>query len=113
MREIMQKMSCKMLGIFKLRFEWRPNKCVNANCLGGFSTIKSSRTKGRVAQPLSELAGQLGTSMITPKFDPSTPLHRTAMRTQKAGRLIFFLGCGIIQNLSFYLLFSNDQFGKV
>ena len=75
-----------MTGIFKLRFEWRLNKCVNVNCLGGFSTIKSTRTKGRVAQPLSEL----GTSMITPKFDPATPLHRTAMRTQKAGRLIFF-----------------------
>ena len=29
--------------------------------------------------------------MITPKFDPATPLHRTAMRTQKAGRSIFFL----------------------
>lgn len=53
---------------------------LTAAALGGFSTIKSSRTKGRVAQPLSEL----GTSMITPKFDPATPLHRTAMRTQKA-----------------------------
>jgi len=51
--------------------------------LGGFSTMKTSRTKGRVAQ-LQTPSLELGTTMITPKFNPATPLHRTAMRTQKA-----------------------------
>ena len=52
--------------------------------------------------------------MITPKFDPATPLHRTAMRTQKAGRLIFFFLVVelMIQNLRFYLLFSHGSFGE-
>lgn len=54
---------------------------LTAAALGGFSTMKTSRTKGRVAQ-LQTL--ELGTTMITPKFNPATPLHRTAMRTQKA-----------------------------
>lgn len=42
--------------------------------LGGFSTIKSTRAKGRVLQ----------TPMITPKFDLATPLNRTVTRVQKA-----------------------------
>lgn len=52
--------------------------------------------------------------MITPKFDPATPLHRTAMRTQKAGRLIFFFLVVeiMIQNLRFYMLFSHGSFAE-
>ena len=50
---------------------------------GGFSTTKTSRMQGRVAQ-LQTPSLRLGTTMITPKFDPATPLHRTAMRTAKA-----------------------------
>ena len=52
--------------------------------LGGFSTIKSTRTKGRVAQLQTPGGFASEISMITPKFDPATPLSRTAMRTQKA-----------------------------
>ena len=52
---------------------------------GGFSTMNPIRTKGRVAQLKTPSLELNGSTMITPKFDPATPLHRTAMRTQKAG----------------------------
>ena len=52
---------------------------------GGFSTMNPIRTKGRVAQLKTPSVELNGSTMITPKFDPATPLHRTAMRTQKAG----------------------------
>jgi len=58
---------------------------LTAAALGGFSTMNPTRTKGRVAQLKTPSVELNGTTMITPKFDPATPLHRTAMRTQKAG----------------------------
>jgi len=53
----------------------------------GCTTAKTSRTKGRLVDqtPASSGIGKMnGLSMITPKFDLNTPLHRTAMRTAKA-----------------------------
>merc|ERR1711962_1809675 len=58
---------------------------LTAAALGGFSTMNPIRTKGRVAQLKTPSLELNGSTMITPKFDPATPLHRTAMRTQKAG----------------------------
>merc|ERR1711962_757018 len=58
---------------------------LTAAALGGFSTMNPIRTKGRVAQLKTPSVELNGSTMITPKFDPATPLHRTAMRTQKAG----------------------------
>jgi len=54
----------------------------------GFTGMNPIRTKGRIAQlktPSGPSVELNGTTMITPKFDPATPLHRTAMRTKKAG----------------------------
>jgi len=45
--------------------------------LGGFSTAKTTRAKGR-------LPSVSQTPMITPKFDLATPLNRTVSRTAKA-----------------------------
>jgi len=50
---------------------------LTAAALGGFSTAKASRAKGR-------LLSAAQTPMITPKFDMATPLHRTVSRTAKA-----------------------------
>lgn len=50
---------------------------MTAAALGGFSTVKSSRLRGAIKNPLQ-------TPMITPKFDLATPLNRTVTRTQKA-----------------------------
>ena len=58
-------------------------KCYFSGC----TTAKSTRTKGRLVDqtPASSGIGKMnGLSMITPKFDLNTPLHRTAMRTAKA-----------------------------
>jgi len=49
---------------------------LTAAALGGFSTAKPSRSKGKI------FAAQ--TPMITPKFDMATPLNRTVSRTAKA-----------------------------
>jgi len=49
---------------------------LTAAALGGFSTAKPSRSKGKF------FAAQ--TPMITPKFDMATPLNRTVSRTAKA-----------------------------
>ena len=53
----------------------------------GSTTAKTLRTKGRlVAQtPSTSGFGNVnGLSIITPKFDLTTPLHQTAMRTARA-----------------------------
>jgi len=50
---------------------------LTAAALGGFSTAKTSRSKGR-------LLSAAQTPMITPKFDMATPLNRTVSRTAKA-----------------------------
>lgn len=50
---------------------------LTAAALGGFSTAKTSRSKGR-------LLSTAQTPMITPKFDMATPLNRTVSRTAKA-----------------------------
>ena len=54
--------------------------------LGGFTTAKSTRAKGRLFSQTPTASGFGNISalpMITPKFDPTTPLARTAMRTQR------------------------------
>lgn len=48
---------------------------LTAAALGGFSTAKTTRGKGRLASQ---------TPMVTPKFDMTTPLNRTVSRTAKA-----------------------------
>ena len=54
---------------------------LTAAALGGFSTAKSTRSRSKTAATPS-VAGF--PSLITPKFDPMTPLTRTATRTAKA-----------------------------
>ena len=46
--------------------------------LGGFSTVKTTRAKGRLPFAAAQ------TPMIVPKFDMATPLNRTVSRTAKA-----------------------------
>jgi len=46
--------------------------------LGGFSTAKTTRAKGRLPSAAAQ------TPMIAPKFDMATPLNRTVSRTAKA-----------------------------
>lgn len=51
--------------------------------LGGFSTVKHTKTRGRT------IKNNLGASsdfpaVITPKFDPATPLIKTAVRSKKS-----------------------------
>ena len=53
----------------------------------GCTTAKTSRTKGRLFDQTPSTSGfgkVNGLSIITPKFDLTTPLHRTAMRTARA-----------------------------
>lgn len=59
---------------------------LTAAALGGFTTAKSTRAKGRLFSQTPSASGFGNISalpMITPKFDPTTPLARTAMRTQR------------------------------
>ena len=55
---------------------------LTAAALGGFSTAKAPRSKMAMMTPLG-IKGQGFPSMITPKFDPTTPLNQSVMRTQK------------------------------
>merc|ERR1711981_1242658 len=50
----------------------------------GCTTSKSTRTKGRLVPSTPGFGNITGIPMITPKFDLTTPLSRTAMRTQRA-----------------------------
>lgn len=55
---------------------------LTAAALGGFSTAKPTRTKGRI--PQTPIHGQgFGGAIITPKFDPATPLNKTTTRTKR------------------------------
>ena len=54
------------------------------------TTGKSTRTRGKIVTQTPATSKNIinpnfsGFPMITPKFDPATPLTRTAMRTQRA-----------------------------
>ena len=59
--------------------------------LGLTTTGKSTRTRGKIVPQTPATTSKTimnpnftGLPMITPKFDPATPLTRTAMRTQRA-----------------------------
>lgn len=57
---------------------------LTAAALGGFASAKKTRSRKQL-QPQTPIGKvSAATPMITPKFDPATPLHRSAMRTQKA-----------------------------
>jgi hypothetical protein len=61
---------------------------LTAAALGGFNTAKSSRVKGRMtaqtpASGMSFFGAGGMPGMITPKFDPATPMNRTAMRGKR------------------------------
>ena len=60
---------------------------LTAAALGGFETAKSTRSRGRTtsSNAIATPGPSFGfPSMVTPKFDPMTPLNKTCTRTAKA-----------------------------